>query len=140
MSGVGLEKNFVDTQGVSLINSSDSKIYTQLKKVSFDIKRVVNKRQLTNDNIDNTYSLYLNGIEGELVLTTLEWADLVSLTAMTAGVLPVKLWQVKWTNSAKTIKTTSFNGEMSMLRPVDQGLGDVTLFFRIEADEAVAVT
>ena len=139
MVNVGVQKNFVDTQGVSLENATDAKTYTQLSDITFDIDRTVTKHQLTNNTIDNVYSLYMNGIEGNITVTTPEWLDLVNLTTLAGGVLPSKVWKIKWIDANNETKTTSFNGELKTLKPTDSGIGWVTLFFRLEADEVVSV-
>lgn len=139
MSNIGNPANFVDTQDVSLTNLSDSKTYLQLTDVYFDIDSTVEKNQLTDDTIDNVFSLYMNFIEGNMRVTTSEWADLITLTKDVSGIRPVKLWQVKWIDATNKSKTTSFNGQLKTLRPTDSGLGVVNLFFRIETDEAISV-
>lgn len=138
-SAVGIPKNFVDTQDVSLENLSDSKIYTQLTDVSFTLDSTVEKNQLTNDRIDNVFSLRMISIEGNMVITNPEWADLVALTFDVGGIRPVNTWQVNWTDADGTTVTTAFNGQVQTLTPIDVGLGVVTLFFRIQSDEVGGV-
>ena len=139
MVDVGIPENFVDTQDVSLTNLTDSNTYVQLTDVTFDIDSTVEKNQLTNDTVDNVFSLYMNFIQGNMVITTSEWADLVTLTADVNGIRPVKIWQVSWTDATGSTKSTSFNGQLQTLRPIDTGLGSVALFFKIQADEAIVV-
>ncbi len=139
MSAVGSPANFVDTQDVSLTNVTDSLSYTQLTNVSFDIDSNVEKNQLTDDTIDNVYSLRMNSIEGNMLVTNPEWAALVTLTVDVAGVRPGRLWEVSWNDASNTNVTTTFFGQIKTLRPVDSGLGWVTLFIRIEANQTVSV-
>lgn len=139
MSAVGVPANFVDTQDVSLTNVTDNFTYTQLTNVLFDIDSNIEKNQLTDDTIENVYSLRMNSIQGEMLVTTPQWAALVVLTVDVAGVRPGKLWEVSWTDASGTNVTTTFFGQIKTLRPIDSGIGFVSLFFRIEATEVVSV-
>ena len=140
MVDVGVPANFVDTQDVTLTNLSDNLTYTQLTNVSFDIDSIVEKNQLTDDKIDNVFSLRMNAIQGEMMVTNPQWAALVTLTVDVDGVRPVKVWSISWTDATGTTVNTSFNGQLQTLSPVDSGLGFVTLFFRIQGDEVVGIT
>ena len=140
MSSVGEPQNFVDTQDVSLENPNDMKIYQQLTDVNFTIDSTVEKNQLTNDTIDNVFSLRMISIEGNMVVTNPEWADLLALTLDVNGIRPVKNWKVNWTDATGTTVSTEFNGQMQTLTPIDIGLGSVTLFFRIQSDEVAGIT
>ncbi len=139
MSAVGVPANFVDTQDVSLENVTDGDIYTQLTNVRFDIDSLVEKNQLTDDTIDNVYSLRMNSIEGNILITNPQWADLVLLTVDSAGVRPGRLWKVSWDDASGTNVNTTFFGQIKTLRPIDAGIGFVSLFFRIEATQVVSV-
>lgn len=139
MVNVGVPQNFVDTQDVSLENLSDSLTYTQLTDVNFTINSTVEKNQLTNDRIDNVFSLRMISIEGNMVLTRPEWAALLALTIDVNGIRPAKIWKVNWTDATGTTLSTAFNGQMQTLTPIDIGLGSVTLFFRIQSDEVAGI-
>ena len=139
MVDVGVPANFVDTQDVSLTNVTNSLTYLQLTNVLFDIDSNVEKNQLTDDTIENVYSLRMNSIQGEMLVTTPQWAALVVLTVDVAGVRPGRLWEVSWTDASGTNVTTTFFGQIKTLRPIDSGIGFVSLFFRIEATEVVSV-
>jgi len=139
MSDVGVPANFVDTQDVSLTNVTNSLTYLQLTNVLFDIDSNVEKNQLTDDTIENVYSLRMNSIQGEMLVTTPQWAALVVLTVDVAGVRPGRLWEVSWTDASGDNVTTTFFGQIKTLRPIDSGIGFVSLFFRIEATEVVSV-
>lgn len=139
MSDVGVPANFVDTQDVSLTNVTNSLTYLQLTNVLFDIDSNIEKNQLTDDTIENVYSLRMNSIQGEMIVTTPQWAALVVLTVDSAGVRPGRLWEVSWTDASGTNVTTTFFGQIKTLRPIDSGIGFVSLFFRIEATEVVSV-
>ena len=134
----GTSANFVDTQGVSL--TFNSIVYTQLMDVTMDIDSTVSKHQLTDDTINNVFSLRMNSVQGTMVLTTTEYAALVTATIDVSGVRPIHNCAVAWTDSSTATNTTTFQGQLKTLRPIDSGLGLVTLFFRIEAEEGVVVT
>ena len=139
MSAVGVRDNYVDTQDVSLQNVTDSLIYTQLTDVNFTVDSTVEKNQLTNDTIDNVFSLRMISIEGNMIVTNPEWAALLALTVDSGGIRPAKVWTVSWTDATGTTVSTAFNGQMQTLTPIDSGLGAVTLFFRLQSDEVVGI-
>ena len=138
-SSVGVPQNFVDTQDVSLENVSDGLIYPQLTDVNFTVDSNIEKNQLTDDRIDNVFSLRMISIEGNMVVTNPEWTALLALTVDVNGIRPVKIWQVSWTDATGTTVSTAFNGQMQTLQPIDSGLGSVTLFFRIQSDEVAGI-
>ena len=140
MVNVGVQSNFVDTQDSILTNVSDSKTYTQLTDLVLDVDSTVSKHQLTDDTIDNVFSLLLNSIEGNMWVTNPQWAALLLLTKDVLGVRPVKSWTITWTDQSNTVVTTAINGQMKTLRPIDRGVGAVQLFFRLEGDHVVGVT
>lgn len=137
---VGAEGNFVDTQKVSLTNTSDSLTYTQVTNVTMNIDRPVTKRQLTDDTIDNLFSGYDNFFEGDMVLTTPEYTALQTLTILTSGTLPTKTWELKYTDDSNSILTITISGQMKSLPIIDVGIGAVTIHFRIEGNHIVGVT
>lgn len=139
MADVGSETNYVDYQGKSLTNSTDSKTYVKLQNLVVNITRKVKKHQLTDGSVFNSVSLYMNSLEGNLILTSTEWVDLVALTATVDGQLPIKVWSVAWTDNSGNVVTTSFNGQLLTLSPESVSAGVIKLPFRIEADEAIAV-
>ena len=139
MVDVGVPQNFVDTQDVSLENLTDSLTYTQLTDVNFTVDSNLEKNQLTNDTIDNVFSLRMISIEGNMVVTNPEWAALLDLTIDVAGIRPAKIWTVSFTDATGTTVSTAFNGQMQTLTPTDIGLGSVTLFFKIQSDEVAGI-
>lgn len=139
MSAVGVEANFVDVQSGSLENVTDAKIYTQLQNMNLDIDSNVEKNQLTDDTIDNVFSLYMSFIEGNIILTTTEWSDLVTLTQDIDGVRPIKEWRISWKNNSGNETTTSINGQMQTLRPSRPNVGYHTFYFRIQGKESIEV-
>lgn len=140
MVDVGVQDNFVDTQDYILTNVSDSLTYIQLTDLVPDIDSNVTKHQLTDDTIDNVFSLRMNSLQGNMWVTNPEWAALTVLTLDVNGVRPKKAWTITWTDQSNTVVTTAFNAQMKTLRPIDKGIGAVQLFFRLEADQAVGVT
>jgi len=140
MVNVGSQANFVDTQDSVLTNVTDSLTYTQLTDLVPDIDSNVTKHELTDDTIDNVFSLRMNSLQGNMWVTNPEWDALETLTVDVAGVRPKKVWNLVWTDQSTTVKTSAFNAQMKTLRPIDKGIGAVQLFFRLEADGTVVVT
>jgi len=139
MGNVGLLENFVDTQDSVLTNVSDSLTYIQLFNLTIDIDSNVTKHQLTDDTIDNVFSLSLNSIQGTMKVTTPEWAALVILTVEVNGIRPKKEWKLVQTNYSGVSITTTFNAQLKTLRIIDSGIGALDLFFRLEGDQSVIV-
>ena len=139
MADIGVEANFVDTQRVSLTNTSDSNTYTQVTNVIFNLDRSVRKRQLTDDTIDNLFSGYDNFFEGDMVLTTPQYNALQQLTILSNGTLLTKIWELKYTDFSNSILTITINGQMKSLPIIDVGLGTVKVHFRIEGDQILVV-
>lgn len=139
MVDVGSQDNFVDTQDSVLTNVTDSLTYRQLTDLVPDIDSNVTKHQLTDDTIDNVFSLYMNSLQGNMWVTNPEWAALLALTVEVNGVRPLKGWNLEWTDQSNIVVTTAFNAQMKTLRPVDRGIGAVQLFFRLEANHIVGI-
>ncbi len=139
MSNVGIQANTVDTQQVTLTNVTDNDTYIQATIVNFIIDSTVEKNQLSDDTIDNVFSLYMNSIEGNMRVTTPEWAALVTLTADVDGVRPQKIWRIDWTNDSDDALSTSFVGQLKTLRQIDSGIGKIEIFYRIESNQTVSV-
>ncbi len=140
MVNVGVQANFVDTQDSVLTNLTDSLTYDQLTDLVPDIDSTVTKHQLTDDTIDNVFSLRMNSLQGNMWVTNPQWDALEILTIDVSGVRPKKTWNLVWTDQSNTVKTTAFIAQMKTLRPVDTGIAAVKLFFRLEADGTVVVT
>jgi len=140
MVNAGSQNNFVDTQKSTLTNVTDSLTYIQLTDLVPDIDSNITKHQLTDDTIDNVFSLRMNSLQGNMWVTNPEWETLVILTADVDGVRPKKVWRLTWTDQSNTTITTNFNAQMKTLRPIDDGIGAVKLFFRLEGDGTVGVT
>lgn len=139
MTDVGEQENFVDTQQSILTNNDDAKTYIQITDLIMDLDSNVTKHQLTDDTIDNVFSLSMSSVQGNMWVTTKEWADLVALTVDVNGVRPIKEWQLAWVDQDDEDKTTIFNAQMKILRPIDSGIGALKLFFRLELNEVVSV-
>lgn len=139
MANTGLPKDFVDTQDVSLTNVTDGLTYLQLTDVVPEITSTVTKHQLTDDSIDNVFSLRLNAIQGNMVLTTPQLAALVQLTLDVAGVRPLKIWTAKFIAASGLSTSLVFEAQLKDLRPIDDGSDAVRMFFRLEATAVVSV-
>lgn len=140
MVHVGIQSEFVDTQSSTLTNFSDALTFDQITDLILDLDSTVTKHQLTDDTIDNVFSLYMSGLEGNMWVTTTQYPALVALTVDVAGIRPVKIWQLSWTDQSSNTKTTSFSAQLKTLRPIDRGIGAIQLFFRLELQEAVNIT
>lgn len=140
MVDVGSQLNWVDTQKFRLTNVTDSLTYIQITDVTLDLDSNVVKHQLSDDTIDNVFSLYMSSVQGNMWITNPEWAALVLLTVDVDGVRPVKSWNLIQTDQSNTVKTATFNAQLKTLREVDRGVGVVQLFFRLELQEAVVIT
>jgi len=139
MVDAGVQDNFVDTQQSVLTNLTDSLTYIQLTDLITDIDSNVEKHQLSDDTIDNVFSLRMNSLQGNMWVTNPEWAALVVLTVDVAGVRPIRSWELKLVDQSNTSVTTTFNAQMKTLRPIDSGIGAVKLFFRLEGTNSVVV-
>lgn len=139
MVKVGAQSNFVDTQNSRLINITDDLEYDQITDLTVDMDSTVIKHQLTNDTIDNVFSLRLNSIQGNMWVTTTEWAALLDLIIDVNGARPIKVWSLTWIDQSSVDVTTAFNGQMKTLRIIDRGIGVIQLFFRLEGDEVVGL-
>ena len=140
MVDVGSQVNFVDTQQYKLTNATDALTYIQLTDVTLDLDSNVTKHQLSDDTIDNVFSLYMSSVQGNMWVTNPEFPALVALTVDVNGVRPVKLWTLIQIDQSNTRVTITFNAQLKTLREVDRGVGAVQLFFRLELRESVAVT
>jgi len=139
MSDVGFQVDLVDTQDSILTNVTNDKTYIQLTDLVLDIDSNVTKHQLSDDTINNVFSLRMISIQGNMWITNPEWADLVVLTVDVNGVLPSKAWTLVWTDRSNTSVTTTINAQMKTLRVIDRGIAALQLFFRLEGDETVGV-
>lgn len=139
MSISGLQENFIDTQDARLINVNNDTDYNQLTDLIIHIDSNVTKHQLTNDTVDNVFSLRMNRLEGNMLITTPEWGDLVSLTVDVDGVRPKNEWKLEWTDQSEIVTETIFMAQMKTLQVVDSGLGALKVFFVLEGDGTVTV-
>jgi len=135
----GAEKDFVDTQGVKL--TANSVEYTQLTNLDFQIDSNIEKHQLTNDTIDNIFSLHMDYIQANMILTTGELAGLQVLTKDVNGVRPKHDWALSLNDSSNVTKILTLkNGQVKTLRVTDPGISYVEIFIRIEGSENETVT
>ena len=141
MTDVGFQKDFIDTQKAILTNITDAaRTYIQLTDLVMDLDSNVTKHQLTNNTIDNVFSLSISSVQGNMWLTTNEWLLLVGLLVDSNGVRPIKSWKLEWTDQSNVTKTTTFVAQMKTLRPIDSGIGAIKLFFRLELNESVVLS
>jgi len=139
MVNVGSQANFVDTQDAKLTNVTDVLTYIQITDLVVDIDSNVAKHQLTDDTIDNVFSLRMNSIQGNMWATNPQWAALVVLTVDVNGVRPTKIWQLEETDQSGTVVTTSLVAQLKILRKIRNNVGAVQLFFRLEGNQTVSV-
>lgn len=155
-TNLGSQSTFVDTQKSNLARifpdtpgegDTTNEFYIQITDLVMDLDSKVTKHQLTDDTIDNVFSLYMSSVQGNMWVTTGEWADLVTLTIDVNGVRPINAWTLDWTDQSTDQTTnkvptiaTKFNAQMKTLRPIDSGIGAVKLFFRLEFTESVEIT
>jgi len=141
MTDIGDQSEFIDTQDVSLRNSTDdNKIYIQLTDVVLDIDSNVTKHHLTDDTVDNVFDLRAISIQGNMVVTNDAWVDFVNLTVDIDGVRPIRDWVITWMSQSDNDTVTEIQGQLKTLRAIDSGIGAVQLFFRIEGSEALTIT
>jgi len=139
MVNVGIPGDFIDSQNFNLTNDTDAKTYKQLTDIIVDIDSDVTKHQLTNNTINNVFSLSMISIQGNMWITAPQWAELVLLTIEVNGVRPIKSWELEWIDNSNVLLTTQFKAQMKTLRVIDNGIGNVQLFFRLECTEFINV-
>jgi len=108
MVDAGSQANFIDTQNSKLTNFSDSLTYTQLTDTVLEIDSKVVKHQLTNDSVDNVFSLYMNSVQGNMWVTNPEWAALLALTVDGGGRKTVKNLDIRMDRSVKYCSNNLF--------------------------------
>ena len=57
MVDTGVQANFVDTQQITLTNTTDSLTYIQITDFETNIDSNVTKHHLTDDTVDNVFDL-----------------------------------------------------------------------------------
>jgi hypothetical protein len=134
MADLGDIKNTIDTQNAILGDGTNT--YKQLYNCKINLDSNVSKHQLTDDTVHNVYSLNMISIEAVIVLTTVQWASLVTLYNSKDS----KAWNLTWTDAATISKTTTFSGEIKTLSPIDVGLGPLTFSIVIECNHSIVVS
>lgn len=127
-SNVGVEANFVDTQGLTLENVTDGLIYDQVLTLdAIDILHSVKFHQLTNDTVEKILSLTDAQIGVTMLVTEPELALLVNLATQTAAQSPQREWTVHITDQSNN--TTDLGGiaKISEFKIVDAGVGLSTI-------------
>jgi len=135
MADVGSQANFVDTQDVSLTNTSDSLTYTQLTDVQLILTKNLVKHQLTDDTIDNVFSLKMISLRANMVLTNPEISALLVLYSSSA----TKVWTIKYIDFSNTTKSIAINGQIKDFNILDSGENVVRAFIHLEGDHVVGV-
>lgn len=123
----------VDTQNVSLTNTTDSETYLQLLNVMPSMTSQLTRRQRTDSIIENLWDLRVTAIEGDIILTTPEIATWVAYMLQANNVPPTKTWQLSYTPMTGAAKTLTITGQVSLLHLIDSGIGVATYHFRIES-------
>ena len=136
----GSQDNFIDTQNAILANTTVNITYTQLTDLTFNLDSILTRHQLTNDTIDNIFSLSFSDVSGNMWLTTTEWSILQELLVDVNGIRPIKTWSITWTDQSSVVKTTTFLAQLKTLTPIDSGIGAIKLFFNLILKESVIVS
>lgn len=110
--------------------------FIQLFDFKLNLTKNVTKHQLTDNTIDNMYSLLMDSIEGKIVLTItdLEYWLARFKSSQTDD------WKITYTDDQGVEKSLAFKGEVAVfdnIRPEDD---DITFFFRIECTESVVIS
>lgn len=121
---VGVEANFVDTQGIQLENKTDGFIYQQSVVINaIDIFHAVKFHQLTNDNTEKLFSLTDAKITATMLVTIPEFAALFNLSLQTAAQSPQKEWRVTMTDQSANPATLEGFASISQFEVLDDGVG-----------------
>ena len=83
MVEVGLPIDYIDTQDVTITNTTDSLTYKQATNVRFFIEAKLTRRQRTDDIFENLWDLVTPAIEADIMVTQPEIAALVTLMVQT---------------------------------------------------------
>lgn len=135
MTDVGSQANFVDTQDVSLTNLTDNLTYTQLTDVQLILTKMVNKHQLTDDTIDNMFSLRMVSMRANIVLTNPEIATLLTLYSSSVS----KIWIIEYIDFSNTSIKLTVNGQIKDFHIIDSGDSAIRAFIHLECDEVIGI-
>ena len=127
-SNVGVEANFVDTQGLTLENVTDGLIYNQVLTLdAIDILHSVKFHQLTNDTVEKLFSLADAQVGVTMLVTQPELALLVNLSTQTAAQSPQRNWNVNITDQSNNTTVLGGIAIISEFKIVDSGVGLSTI-------------
>ncbi len=134
MSAVGVRTNYVDTQDVSLLVSTENLIFTQVTNVRINRERDVTTHYLTDDTVERISNLEIPSIEGDVVLTVPQIAQWnVYLVSDSQGLLPTRNWTLTFTDQSNTSASSTLDsGKLTQFYAIDSGLGAATHHFIIE--------
>jgi hypothetical protein len=125
---VGVEANFVDTQGLTLENVTDGLIYDQVLTLdAIDILHSVKFHQLTNDTVEKILSLSDSSVGVTMLVTQPELALLVNLSTQTAAQSPERNWNVNITDQSTNTTTLGGIAKISEFKIIDSGVGLATI-------------
>lgn len=139
MVDVGSADNWVDTQQARLTNTTDGLTYIQMTDSIQDIDSNVTRHELTDDTVDNVFSLYMNSIEGNMWVTQPQVAALITLTQDVAGVRPKRIWTLELTDNSNNVITIAFVAQLKIFRIIRNNLGNVKVFIKLIANQTVSV-
>lgn len=139
MVDVGSADNWVDTQQARLTNTTDNLTYIQMTDSIQDIDSNVTRHHLTDDTVDNVFSLYMNSIEGNMWVTQPQVAALITLTVDVAGVRPKRIWTLELTDNSNNVITIAFVAQLKIFRIIRNNLGNVKVFIKLIANQTVSV-
>ncbi len=132
MADAGEINEVVDTQKVTLTNTTDSQTYKQCISIAVDIDTDMTRRQRTDSVFENLWDLRHAAIEADLLLTTPELAGLVALTAQTNNVPPTKTWTIAMTSVSGATVSIAGSAQLKTLQTRDTGRGMVVQHIRLE--------
>lgn len=128
----GIQDNFIDTQDVSLTNTTDGVTYTQLENVRIGRRHATSFHQLTDDTVDKNFSLADIIIEGDIIATSPQLALLKTLSTMVNAQLPIRNYTVMFVDQSGTPTTYTGSGFLAVFDPIDSGESAVTWHFILE--------
>jgi len=140
MGEVGLPVDYIDTQDVTITNSTDSLTYKQATNVRAYIKADLTRRQRTDSVFENLWDLRYSAYEVDVMVTQPEIAALVALTLQTNNQLPIKSWAIAMKDEGGTTTTITGNAQLATFEFIDVGIGAMKYNMRLEfADTTIGV-
>lgn len=113
----------ISSQGIELHNVTDNKNYRQLFNLQFGTNRKMTQKTKSDATIDYVEGISQIIIEGDILVTTPQIAELLLLTTLTTRQIPVKSWRLKTTDRSKTNATLTINGKVQTCTMTRQMLG-----------------